>query len=255
VAIDAVKDKVFALVEFLVLFVVADEPPAGIYLFFRAAAVTLAAALSIADNLHMYTVGIHDVVAAGAVTFLTLDTRFSPGADEAGKAILVADRAVAGGMAVAAGIGFFFSSKIWDPVPAHAQQSVLQVVLGGRVFIAGDDITLRIDEERLPVIPADHVADIIPGIVIRGIGDLAEGVLRGLPIHHRIKLVRMSGLNEVGIDFLMAGCAGLRADEIRSRRGRFTGRASRTLGARRTSRSHGTRFSIPTPTPSQKQSD
>jgi len=240
VAIDAVKDKVLALVEFLVLFVVADEPTAGIYLFFCAAAVTLAAALSIADNLHMYPVGIHDVVAAGSVTFLTLDARFSPGADEAGKAILIADRAVAGGMAVAAGIGFFFSSIIWDPVPAHSQHSVLQVVLGGRILIAGDDITLRIDEERLPVIPADHVADITPGIAIRGIGNLAEGVLWGLPIHHRIELKSMSGLDEVDINVLMTSCAGFRANIVRSRRGRVTGRASRTLGARRASRSHGT---------------
>ena len=121
------------------------------------------------------------MVASGTVTGFTLHTRCGKSAGHARKIILALSAIVLkerppGGVAGAAVIRLgarVFVRMI--PNPFLRQQVVLDRV-------AGDDKAFLIDETRFPVISANHVADIVPGIAFRWVGDFSKWILRRLTI-------------------------------------------------------------------------
>ena len=123
--------------------------------------------------------------AAGTVTFLTLNATFSPSTDKSGQVILMALRVIPGGVAGAAVVRYiFFASVVGYPVVTHLQFFIPEVVLGCGIRVAGDDVSIMVDEACLPVITTYHIADVIPGISFGDIDDF-DSTRIGFTFHWR----------------------------------------------------------------------
>ena len=218
-AVHAVDRQVFALEELFILLVVLNKTTAGIDRRDITADVAFAALFCAAVNHHCDAAWIGSVQAAGPVAFLTPDARLAPGADQPWQAVLVALGIVAGGVAGAAVVGLvFFTGMVAYPASIVADHRVGKVVLADIFGIprfargVGDDVPFLIDEARLPVVAADDVGDVIPGVALRNFEDLGERIIRGLAVNHRVQLVPVAGLGHNGKSFLVASAAGITAD-------------------------------------------
>jgi hypothetical protein len=58
---------------------------------------------------------------------------------------------------------------IWHPPSILPYGFVLKVVLCSAILITGDDVSIRVDEACLPVVAADNIGDVIPGVTFRGL--------------------------------------------------------------------------------------
>ncbi len=149
-------------------------------------------------------------------------------------------------MAATAVVGLFLlTSVVRAPAGVIADDRVGEVVLveivghAGLAWRVGDNVAVQSDKARLPVVTADHVQDVIPGIAHGKFGDLREGVIRRLAIDDRVQLPGMSGSDEDIINAFMTCLAGLAADVLSTGQGLSawsgwpggSGRSSRSGGA------------------------
>ncbi len=127
--------------------------------------------------------------AARPVASLALDAWLGPGPYQAWQVVLVRvlwPGRIAGGVAWAAVVWLFdLASVITHPARLVVpRDGVGKVVLGGDVLIySSDDETILVNKASLPVIAANDVGDVIPGIVF---GQLGERIGRRLTVHHGV---------------------------------------------------------------------
>jgi hypothetical protein len=186
------------------LFVMVDEAVLGIHRFDLAATMALAAQFSVTNDLHTEPARVGGMQAAGSMAGLALDARFGPGADDAGAVVLAALWAVARGVAGAAVILQLGRARfILHPTGFLADDGVGEIVLveifriaDHRARLVGDDVALLVHEARLPVITADDVADIVPGVPFGRVGNFCERILRWLSIDHRVELPGVARFHE-----------------------------------------------------------
>lgn len=240
--IDALEGEVFALEELLILLVVFDETTRGVDGFGSTAYMAFATLLGAAINLHGYTMRVADMVAAGSVAFLAADTWFGPCADEPFQVILVyvgRPGGISRGVARSAVIDLVsFSGVVSDPASVGADNIVGEVVLCGGILVGtGDDEAVKIDKTSLPVIAADHVGNLIPGIPVRWIGYFCERIFRRLTVDDLVQLIWVTGKHEHVVGFAMTLLAGWAADIL------GTNTTNRTDGSLWSFRSSGARGS------------
>ena len=104
-------------------------------------------------------------------------------------------RVIPGGVAGATVVRFvFFASVVTYPAVTHFQLFIPEVVLGCGIRIAGDDVSIMVDEACLPVITTDYIADVIPGISFGDINKLSVRVFGRLAVDNLIQFIRVSAL-------------------------------------------------------------
>jgi hypothetical protein len=79
-------------------------------------------------------------------------------------------------------IWFLFTGMISNPVVAHVQVRVIEIVLRRGVFIPSDYETFLVDKSGFPIITTYHVADIVPSVSFWRARDLCKRVIRWLAI-------------------------------------------------------------------------
>ena len=110
--------------------------------------------------------------AAGAVTSFALDAFFTPRADDAGQIALIAGRLVAGSVARTAGVFEILDARaVLGPAGVLARRRVGKVplvqvirVANGSAGLVGDDKALLVHKAILPIVTADNVRNVVPGI-------------------------------------------------------------------------------------------
>ena len=103
--------------------------------------------------------------ATRTMTLLTPDTTFSEGADHTWQIILVTLGTIASRMAGTTIVGLLFlAGMVANPIVAHVQVGIVEVVLGGGIGVTGDDVTFLVDETGLPVVTTNDVTNVILGV-------------------------------------------------------------------------------------------
>jgi hypothetical protein len=159
------------------------------------------------------------VVAAWSVTGLALHTGFFPGTDQPWQVILVAERAVARGMAATAVIGEIFLPGVVcyptcilsdDPIGEVELVEVLAVTALSRRI--GDDVAFLVNKAGFPVISTDHIGDIVPGVTFGKLFEFGERVIGRLSVDDWVKFPSMARFNENLVNIRMAAPTSLGAN-------------------------------------------
>jgi hypothetical protein len=173
-----------------------------------------------------------------------------PGSNQTRLIILIPSRAVTGSVALATIVlKLRLARVIAHPAVVLKEDRVGEIILVQICGIGdhlarrvGDNIAVLVDEPGFPVVSADDIADIVPGIAFRRSFEPCEWVFRRLAIHHRVELPGMARFYVNIIDIRVATAAGLCADVLCASFSdlfRLSGRAlfsGRPLGTFRTGR-------------------
>jgi hypothetical protein len=139
------------------------------------------------------------------VTLLALNPRLSPGTHDTWQFVLVRTLwpvGIPGGVAGPTIVWYVLvTGVIGHPLwIIMARDRVGKVVLAGVFRISrlarriGDDITFLVHKAGFPIVAADDVANVIPGVTLWRLRDLGKGVVWGLAVHHLIQLPGVAGL-------------------------------------------------------------
>ncbi len=173
---------------------VLNEAVFGVHRLNGATAMALATSFIAAVNLQRNAVRITHVQTARPVARLTLDAGGRPCAHDTLHVILVTIRAIACGMAATTVIHKLgLTGVVSDPTGILAHSGIGEVILvqirgiaNRRARLVGDNIAVLVHEARLPVIHANHVGDVVPGVPFRWVLQLGEGVRWRFAINHLV---------------------------------------------------------------------
>jgi hypothetical protein len=211
----AVQDNVLALEQLLVLLVVPDKAAFSVDSLGLAAQVALTTLLRIAIHVHAHAMGIAGMQAAGAMAPFALNARLGPGPHDARQVVLVRTRwpdRIAGGVAGATVVrNVLLTGAVGHPPGIRADSLVGKVILGSGVCITSDDVAVLVDEASFPVVATNDVANVVPGVPLRRLGDFGEWIVRRLAIHHRIQLPGVARFDEHLKDLCVTCSTGFRS--------------------------------------------
>jgi len=167
----AIQDDVLALEQTAYVILVQDETILGFHLLLHIAQVALVAQGGISLHYHSDTARVGNVEAARAVTGFTLDAGLGPRTRKTWQVGLGGTGVVAGGVTSRTiGDELVFTGVIRRPTCLYVERLVGQVVLVEVLGVAryawgvSDDVAVGVQENGFPVVPADDVADIVPGV-------------------------------------------------------------------------------------------